>query len=54
MSQRIDHGEMTVTLNAMLWAQIVFAAQESDDWKLRGLIEQAVHEPVVESGGDPE
>ena len=46
MSERIDYGTMTVTLNAMLWGQIVLAAQESDDWRLRALIEQAVHEPV--------
>lgn len=36
----------TVEIDADVWTKIVFAAKESDDWKLRTLIEQAVMGPV--------
>jgi hypothetical protein len=39
-----ERSAMTVMLPLDVWSRIVFAAQESEDWKLRTLIEQAVHE----------
>jgi hypothetical protein len=39
-----DLSEFRIMLPATVWARIVFAAQETDDWKLRTLIEQAVAE----------
>ena len=37
-----------ISLPSDVWARIIFAAQESDDWRLKSLIEQAVMEARAE------
>jgi len=36
------HNPKHTVLDPNVWAKIVFAAKESEDWRLRTLIEQAV------------
>lgn len=37
-----------MSVPSSLWTRIVFAAKESEDWKLRTLIEQAVAEAQID------
>lgn len=39
------HDPKHIVLDPEVWMKIVFAAKESEDWKLRGLIDQAVMGP---------
>jgi len=48
-----SRSAMQITLPADVWGRIVFAAQESDDWRLRTLIEQAVYEAGLMEGKSP-
>jgi hypothetical protein len=41
---KIARSAASVSLPADVWTRIVFAAKESDDYRLRSLVEQAVHE----------
>ena len=41
-----DQLGMTITLPLDVWSRIVLAAKDSEDWKLRALIEQAVMEAI--------
>lgn len=39
------HDPKNIVLDPEVWMKIVFAAKDSDDWRLRTLIEQAVMGP---------
>lgn len=40
------HNPKHITLDPEVWTRIIFAAKESEDYRLRTLIEQAVMGPV--------
>ena len=43
---------LVVVVPAELWGRIVFAAQESDDWRLKTLLEQAVMEAKIKPASE--
>lgn len=49
---KIERSSMLICLPADVWTRIVFAARESEDERLRSLIEQAIYE-AVNPGSQP-
>jgi hypothetical protein len=42
MNETNDATKMFVTIPVTMWGQIVFAAQETDDARMKALIDQAI------------